>query len=451
MDSKDESEYLQHHGVLGMHWGIRRYQPYPKGHKGDGRYLGEAKRRLAQTGRVVSRTAAKAGRAAVTKAKTARQAYKDAAPEREARREARSAARFERRVSNRKEKAYQHPERLSDKELAARIERLKQEKQFKELSDEVIHPGKKRMEQYQDRIINKVIDKATDEAINRAFKAFDDAVKRPSEADKLKKQADIAKSRADIAKAEADVQNQKNRMERLKDGSYEKGKKEKDYVLDNDSSSKSSSGNQNEGQSSKAQTAAPSTAPTPPKGTGIQGMKWGVRESSSETQSSSKPTTRREFERAERDKIKAENSAAKKEWQSQKAQERADKKQYRESMKYDERSSSSWDNDESYTVEKTSFNDSNNRTSTRVAVPRAVTGLTTKQVSSLPNWTDSMDYAGPIVKSSSSTKVSSLASVSSYTSRGTNYAKTYMKTDSGAAGYRKDARYNKGYRIDTKK
>ena len=35
------SDVLMHHGVKGMHWGIRRYEPYPSGHKG-GKEVGEA-------------------------------------------------------------------------------------------------------------------------------------------------------------------------------------------------------------------------------------------------------------------------------------------------------------------------------------------------------------------------------------------------------------------------
>lgn len=37
------SDKIQHHGVKGMKWGVRRYQPYPKGQRNAGKFLDSAK------------------------------------------------------------------------------------------------------------------------------------------------------------------------------------------------------------------------------------------------------------------------------------------------------------------------------------------------------------------------------------------------------------------------
>lgn len=91
------SDELYHHGIKGMHWGIRRFQPYPAG--ATGKFVGKIKKKHQQNV--------------------------------EAKRHAKNVAKKEAAIKKDRQQAYEHRSTLSDEELKRRTQRLNAENNFK--------------------------------------------------------------------------------------------------------------------------------------------------------------------------------------------------------------------------------------------------------------------------------------------------------------------------------
>lgn len=101
---------LYHHGIKGMHWGVRRFQ------NPDGTLTAAGKRR-------------------------------ERAEDRAARKEA----------TRQRDWNAKNASQLSDKELTDQILRLQREKQLKQLTDDVVRPGRKKTVDLLDRYGNQVL------------------------------------------------------------------------------------------------------------------------------------------------------------------------------------------------------------------------------------------------------------------------------------------------------
>lgn len=139
MTESEYETYLEHHGVKGMHWGIRRYQDYPSGEKHKGSFIGE-KREPSKRQQRKAEKLKKKKFAEIQKARAKAEAEKKAAKEK-AKKDEKIRAKL--LVSRDPEYIAKHMHLLTNKELSERASRLETEAKIQKFADKKKKTGEK--------------------------------------------------------------------------------------------------------------------------------------------------------------------------------------------------------------------------------------------------------------------------------------------------------------------
>ena len=189
MEACNHSNELYHHGVLGMKWGIRRYQ------NEDGSLTLAGKRKYGT----------KINFEKVQRAKKAASVSKEKAKKNKAREKANARteaeiAKYEKKVAAKKDKTKvnEHPKAksisdMTDDELRSKINRIQLENQYRSLNPEKVSFGKKMASKFLNEAIVPAATNAGRAYIEKVLKdALDVNTKEAiSEYDKLKKEVDL--------------------------------------------------------------------------------------------------------------------------------------------------------------------------------------------------------------------------------------------------------------------
>lgn len=137
MTEEEYSAYLEHHGIKGQRWGIRRYQDYPSGEKHKGSFIGE-KREPSKRQQRKAEKLKKKKFAEIQKARAKAEAEKKAAKEKAKKDE---KIREKLLVSRDPEYIVKHMHLLTNKELDERLSRLNSEDRMRALAKKKTKTG----------------------------------------------------------------------------------------------------------------------------------------------------------------------------------------------------------------------------------------------------------------------------------------------------------------------